>query len=189
MPATAFQGGFGLLTLQGIAKPSYRAFELLHRLGVDELKVKGIHDTVDAWVVRDRASATVLLTNHALPHHPIKGESIRVQLTGLQPPQSVYVERIDEDHANPKRLWIEMGKPALPTPAASRPAEGSIANHARAGEMELPCGDIGVSTGDASPVHRSNYRRICAQVIPRKIAPVSHEDECGGSGTMGREPL
>ncbi len=33
MPATAFQGGFGLLTLQGVPKPSVRAFELLHRLG------------------------------------------------------------------------------------------------------------------------------------------------------------
>jgi xylan 1,4-beta-xylosidase len=28
----------------------------------------------------------------------------------------VYVERIDDEHANAKRLWIEMGKPALPTP-------------------------------------------------------------------------
>ncbi len=42
MPATAFQGGFGLLTLQGVAKPSYRAFELLHRLGVEELPVDGV---------------------------------------------------------------------------------------------------------------------------------------------------
>ncbi len=115
MPATAFQGGFGLLTLQGIAKPSYRAFELLHRLGVDELSVKGKHKSVDAWVVRGRDAVTVLLTNHVLPHHPIEKESVRVQLTGLQPSRNVYIERIDDDHANAKRLWIEMGKPALPT--------------------------------------------------------------------------
>jgi len=116
MPANAFQGGFGLLTLQGIAKPSYRAFELLHRLGVDELPVKGVHETVDVWVVRGRDAVTVLLTNHALPRHPIETESVHIQLTGLPAPRNVYIERIDDDHANAKRLWIEMGKPAIPTP-------------------------------------------------------------------------
>ena len=116
MPATAFQGGFGLLTLQGVAKPSYRAFELLHRLGVDELPVKGKSKTVDVWAVTNRDALTVLVTNHALPRHPIKAESVQVKLTGLlSPPRNVYIERIDHDHANAKRLWIEMGKPALPT--------------------------------------------------------------------------
>lgn len=115
MPATAFQGGFGLLTLQGIAKPSYRAFELLHRLGVEELPVDGVHETVDVWVVSTPEAITVLLTNHALPRHPIETESVRVQLTGLLSPGNVYVERIDDDHANAKRLWVEMGSPNLPT--------------------------------------------------------------------------
>ena len=115
MPATAFQGGFGLLTLQGVAKPSYRAFELLHRLGLKELPVKGTSKTVDVWVVTKRDALTVLVTNHALPRHPIKAESVEVKLTGLLTPRNVYIERIDHDHANAKRLWIEMGKPALPT--------------------------------------------------------------------------
>jgi xylan 1,4-beta-xylosidase len=116
MPATAFQGGFGLLTLQGVAKPAYRAFELLHRLGFEELPVQGVHETVDVWVVRSCDGVTVLLTNHVLPRHPIKAESVQIQLTGLASPANVYVERIDHEHANAKRLWIEMGKPALPTP-------------------------------------------------------------------------
>src|SRR6201999_4348536 len=72
MPARAFQGGFGLLTLQGVAKPAYRAFELLHRLGVEELPVDGVHETVDVWVIRGSGSVKVLLTNHALPRHPIE---------------------------------------------------------------------------------------------------------------------
>jgi xylan 1,4-beta-xylosidase len=115
MPATAFQGGFGLLTLQGIAKPAYRAFELLHRLGTEEFAVKGKHGTVDVWVVRGRDIVTVLVTNHVLPRHPIVTESVRVELKGISSPRNVYVERIDDEHANAKRLWLEMGKPALPT--------------------------------------------------------------------------
>ena len=27
------------------------------------------------------------------------------------------IERIDEDHANPRRLWVEMGEPKYPTPS------------------------------------------------------------------------
>jgi xylan 1,4-beta-xylosidase len=59
---------------------------------------------------------TVLLTNHALPRHQIEAESVNVQLTGLPSPRNVYIERIDDNHANAKRLWIEMGQPALPSP-------------------------------------------------------------------------
>jgi xylan 1,4-beta-xylosidase len=29
----------------------------------------------------------------------------------MPPPQSVLVERIDAEHANPKKLWQEMGRP------------------------------------------------------------------------------
>ena len=115
MPATAFQGGFGLLTLQGVAKPSYRAFAVLHRLGDEELPVAGSHETVDLWVVRGRDAMTVLLTNHALPRHPIETESVHIELSGLLAPVAVYIERIDEEHANPKRLWTEMGEPANPS--------------------------------------------------------------------------
>ena len=30
-------------------------------------------------------------------------------------PRNVYIERIDENHANAKRLWLEMGKPEFPS--------------------------------------------------------------------------
>jgi len=110
-PSVPFHGGFGLLNLHGIAKPTYRAYELLHRLGTQQLPVAGVHATVDAWVVRGPARVTVLLTNHALPRHPLQTQRVHVQLTAAPQPQAAYVERIDDDHANAKRLWQEMGEP------------------------------------------------------------------------------
>lgn len=111
-PSVPFHGGFGLLNLHGIPKPAYRAFELLHRLGTDRLLVDGLHDTVDAWVVRKPAAVSVLLANHALPRHPIETQQIHVRLTDTRAqPRRAYVERIDEDHANAKRHWREMGEP------------------------------------------------------------------------------
>ncbi len=111
LPSVPFHGGFGLLTLHGIAKPAYRAFELLHRLGTDRLLVDGLHETVDAWVVRQPAAVTVLLANHALPRHSIETQQVHIRLTDARAPRCAYVERIDEDHANAKRLWREMGEP------------------------------------------------------------------------------
>jgi xylan 1,4-beta-xylosidase len=111
-PLVPFHGGFGLLNLHGIAKPTYHAFELLHRLGTQQLPVEGAHRTVDAWVLRGKEGVTILLTNSALPRHPIAKEHVRVRLTTASRPEGATVERIDEEHANPKRLWREMGKPA-----------------------------------------------------------------------------
>jgi xylan 1,4-beta-xylosidase len=110
-PSIPFQAGFGLLNLHGIPKPSYRAFELLHSLGTEQLLVDGLHETVDAWAVRRGGTVTILLSNHALPRNLIEREHVHVRLSSATRPRQVWVERIDADHANPKRLWQEMGEP------------------------------------------------------------------------------
>jgi xylan 1,4-beta-xylosidase len=114
-PSIPFQGGFGLLNLQGIAKPTYRAFELLHRLGTERLPVDGHHATVDAWAVRDAHRLTILLTNHVLPRQPIAVEKVHIQLKNANAPRSAVIKRIDEDHANARKLWRQMGEPTYPT--------------------------------------------------------------------------
>jgi len=110
-PSVPFHGGFGLLNIHGIAKPAYRAFELLHALGTELLPVDGTHPTVDAWAVQGTRSATVLLTNYTLPRHPIVTETIKVRLTNAPLPTHATIQRIDSDHANAKRRWQEMGSP------------------------------------------------------------------------------
>jgi len=110
-PSVPFQGGFGLLTLHGIAKPAYRAFQLLHRLGFEALGVKGKHATVDAWVIRKAKAATIILTNLAMPRHPIQTELVNLRLSHTPAPLTAWIERIDEDHSNPRRLWQTMGAP------------------------------------------------------------------------------
>jgi xylan 1,4-beta-xylosidase len=109
-PSRAFHGGFGLLNLHGIAKPSYRAFQLLHGLGQELLPVSGQHDTVDCWVVQGGDSATVLLTNYAQPRHALRAERIEVRLRNCRP-RRARLRRIDALHANAKRHWLQMGAP------------------------------------------------------------------------------
>jgi xylan 1,4-beta-xylosidase len=106
-----FHGGFGLMNVHGIPKPSYRAFELLHGLGNELLVSDGLHSTVDAWFVRGKNFLTVMLTNYALPAHEIKNERVRIKIRQTRRPTSVSVRRIDREHANPRQAWVEMGSP------------------------------------------------------------------------------
>ena len=53
----------------------------------------------------------MLLTNNALPRHAIEKQQVQVRLTDAHRPRAACVERIDEEHANAKRLWREMGEP------------------------------------------------------------------------------
>ena len=111
-PSMPFHGGFGLQNIHGIPKPTYRAFELLHHLGDELLIVDGLHPTVDAWVIKkDKNLLTVLLTNHALPKHPISAETVKIKLDNAPNYSSAVVRRIDDAHANPKNIWQEMNKP------------------------------------------------------------------------------
>lgn len=110
-PSMPFHGGFGLLTLHGIPKPTYRAFELLHNIGTQNSLVDGLHETVDCSVIRNDSSLTVLLTNHTTPGHSIETEHCEIKLSSVPEPTEVHIQRIDADHANPKRLWEEMGQP------------------------------------------------------------------------------
>jgi xylan 1,4-beta-xylosidase len=110
-PSVPFQGGFGLLNIHGIAKPAYRAYELLHALGTELLQVAGSHPTVDAWVVRGDRQIIILLTNFALPRHLIDSESVRVTVSNAGAPIRATMRRIDGDHANAKRKWQALGAP------------------------------------------------------------------------------
>jgi xylan 1,4-beta-xylosidase len=110
-PSVPFHGGFGLLTVQGIAKPAYRAFQLLRALGDERLMTDGLHRTVDVCISRRKRDVTILITNHALPQHPIRREPVRVTLRNSPPPRSAAIQRIDERHANPRRTWAAWGSP------------------------------------------------------------------------------
>jgi len=110
-PSVPFHGGFGLLNIHGIAKPAYRAFQLLHELGTELVPMQGQHETLDAWLVRGDHKATLMLTNFALPRHPIGDEQVAFSLKSTMPIKSASIQRIDLEHANAKRHWEQIGKP------------------------------------------------------------------------------
>ena len=92
-PPRMLHGGFGLITVGGIAKSRYHALHLLSRLGETELPVvadgDGADGLVQAWASRhDDGSLTVLLWNHTLDQGKVAGDpalarTVRLRLDGL----------------------------------------------------------------------------------------------------------
>ncbi len=112
-----FHGGFGLLNIHGIPKPSYRAFQMLGNLSGDRLKVETPESspTVECFASRNGKELTVLLSNHQVPRSPIEAENVTLYVAGIKSVCSAYMGRIDDTHANPQRAWVEMGSPVYPT--------------------------------------------------------------------------
>ena len=107
-----FHGSFGLQTIHGIAKPSYRAMQLLHELGDERLPVTGSHPTVDAWAVRrDDMHIDLLLTNHAFPRHDIQTEAVTWHVQSSRKAASASARRVDDAHCNSRQAWVEMDSP------------------------------------------------------------------------------
>jgi len=109
-----FHGGFGLLNIHGIPKPSYRAFELLSQFNGEKLKVdiKGMPNTIDCAASHSSEGIFILITNHQIPLSPIKTETIKLRIYGIKEIQQASMTRIDKMHANPKEEWKRQGSPS-----------------------------------------------------------------------------
>jgi xylan 1,4-beta-xylosidase len=114
-----YHGGFGLLNILGVPKPSYRAFQMLSGLVGERLatSVEGGSPTIDCAAARGPKGLTVLIANHQVPKAPIAAERISLRVEGAGKPGSIWLERIDEGHANPKAAWDRMGSPTYPSAA------------------------------------------------------------------------
>ena len=74
------------------------------------IALQGSHPTVDAWLIRSARSATILLTNFALPLHPIDKESVTVSLKGAFDIANGTLQPIDSEHANPKPQTMQFSE-------------------------------------------------------------------------------
>jgi xylan 1,4-beta-xylosidase len=107
-----FYGGFGLIAEDGIPKPSFNAFKLLHRLGNTRIAV----DSKSALVTR-REDGTIVMALWNLYVPDVTGESKRVVITinNSGKDRSATVYRLDSTHGSVNSAYAAMGKPAYPT--------------------------------------------------------------------------
>jgi xylan 1,4-beta-xylosidase len=109
-----FHGGFGLQNYYGVAKPTYRLFELFHHLGDQRLPVKNNgseEETVEILATKAKDSLKLIAYNHNVPNGEIKEETMDIIIENIQDVKEIRITRIDENHVNPKKAWVEMGRP------------------------------------------------------------------------------
>jgi len=106
-----FYGGFGLLAEDGIPKPSFNAFLLLHRLGEQRLAAS----SDDALVTRRKdGTLAIAVWNMADPgtRGPEKEVELRFERAGVS---SLQVTHLDPDHGDVHKAYEAMGSPRYPT--------------------------------------------------------------------------
>ena len=116
-PSLPFHGGFGLLNLHGIPKPSYRAFELLHGMGSQQYSTTTSgSETVQAFATPTAGGMALLASNFQVPRGAIQEESVRLVVKGWPRLHPANLTRIDSQHGYARARWLEMGNPEYPTP-------------------------------------------------------------------------
>jgi xylan 1,4-beta-xylosidase len=124
-----FYGGFGLIAEDGLTKPSFNAFKLLHRLGENRLLV----DTDSAIVTRRSDGTLVMATwNLFLPEdNGQQSKNVTIVFRGLAGRHRTVIYRLDATHGSLVATYEKLGKPPYPTQA-------QIAQLHRAAEIPPP---------------------------------------------------
>ncbi len=115
---SAFHGNYGLLSLQGLRKPGYHAFQLLGRMGTERLPVagEGMTPLANAVATRSERGAEVLVYSHDAADGPGTGAcDVRVELPRGTVVRSLH--KVTETENNILRDWREAGSPAYLKPA------------------------------------------------------------------------
>ena len=116
-----FHGGFGMINFQGIVKPSFHAYRMLHKLGDQRLYYK---DPLFVSRHSDSGRITALAFNYpqefeqkvpssadAKTFMQATAKTIDCTLTGLQPGTQFTIETLDYQHGNAYNEWQAIGAP------------------------------------------------------------------------------
>ncbi len=125
-----FHGGFGMLTLQGVPKPTFHAYRMLEALG-DEL----LAATDGVVATRRRSDGAVTALAYHYPAEVVRSvpasfddrtvaeataaagtpRAVEVVVEDLAPGAVFEIELLDADHGDAVGAWTALGRPAEPT--------------------------------------------------------------------------
>ncbi|MGO8772643.1 MAG: GH39 family glycosyl hydrolase [Terracidiphilus sp.] len=125
---TPFYGGYGLMAEDGIPKPAFNAFELLHMLGTERLPA-----TADDVLVTRRKDGTLVIAAWNLVEPGAEGaeKTVSLDLRGVTNNARATIRRVDASHGDTLDGWKKMGSPKYPT-------QTQIAELRKAAEMGPP---------------------------------------------------
>ncbi len=111
---TPFYGGFGLMAEDGIPKPAFDAFKLLHELGTERLPA-----AADDVLATRREDGTLVIAAWNLVEPGAGGadKTIDFDFKGIAADARASIRRVDSAHGDTLDAWKKMGSPKNPTQA------------------------------------------------------------------------
>jgi xylan 1,4-beta-xylosidase len=104
---TPFYGGFGLLAEDGIPKPVFSAFKLLHRLGEVRLAI----NSDSALLTRKKdGSLVIAVWNYAPPEQAGVPKTVTLHFQGGRYRHAL-ISTVDPDHGDVHSIYEKMGSP------------------------------------------------------------------------------
>jgi xylan 1,4-beta-xylosidase len=109
-----FYGGYGLIAEDGLPKPAFNAFKILHNLGNTRID----NDSHSA-IVTKRADGTIVMAvwNLYLPGTSGADKQVAIHMHGSKEFHRATVSRVDSSHGSLLAAYAGMGKPVNPTQA------------------------------------------------------------------------
>jgi xylan 1,4-beta-xylosidase len=108
--AEPFNGAFGLVTIDGIPKPSFWAFKLLSLLGDIRYEWHFENGDVEAAAFNKNGALQLAVYKQSTVERS-EPEQVKIVLTDLDKPNRVTVMKIDDNHCNPQGEWKKLGSP------------------------------------------------------------------------------
>lgn len=108
-----FHGGFGMLTLNGIPKPVFYGMKMLSQVGNERIDLgkEAVCGEIGIAAFRSEEEVQILMFRQKMKNLDLPKEKACVQLEVDREPQEVILQRIDEKHCNPLKIWEELGCP------------------------------------------------------------------------------
>lgn len=112
-----FHGGYGIVSFDGIPKPVYYGLRMLAQAGEKRICLDESQFTdTEASAFESETEKQVLLYRFSPRQTDAPAEEVSITVELEQAPKRVYLQRIDEHHCNPRKIWEEMGQPYDLTP-------------------------------------------------------------------------
>lgn len=112
-----FHGGFGMLSHNGIPKPVFYGLKFLCQAGDDRYVLPGALDKeIGMAAFKKEEEVQLILLRQKMKNLDLPKERVEITVEIEHKPKNVILQRIDEEHCNPLKIWEQMGSPKDMTP-------------------------------------------------------------------------
>ena len=107
-----FHGGYGMVTYTGIPKPVFYGMRMLAQAEENRILLDESQFTeVEAAAFEGEREKQVILFRQNTIQSEAEPEPVKLSIELADQPKRVFLQRIDEEHCNPRKVWEEMGSP------------------------------------------------------------------------------